>query len=685
METLMLILLMICAVLISSVIDQLVPKVSSPLIQIALGLIIGLLSGGAVDIIFEESDLFLVLFIAPLLFHEAKEANKIELWRNKKSILSLAIGLVLAIILAVGFFTNAIIPSISLAAALALGAALGPTDPVAVSAAAKDADISVRCKAMLKGESLINDASGIVAFQFAISAAMTGMFSPANAISEFLLEFFGGIFIGLVLGYIANAIVRLVRSWGLDNTTFHVLFEIFTPFIVYLVAHQLGGSGILAVVAAGLMNVISPRTAGPSVSRLNIVSSSVWRVLSFTLNGIVFVLLGTQLPRGMQSTWNDVTIPNIELLGYVLAISLILVVVRFLWVLIQERIHHKKEYRENVKASNETGILAKPAKTFAHDVRASAIMTFGGAKGTITLAVILTLPQAIYQRELITFIACGVIVVTLLMATFFVPILAPKKKRISDEQKARDTQTSLDIFRTVIEELTKKMTDENRHATQAVIHDYNDRIERVKDANGIDDEPNIKLRLRTLEWENKFVNDKIQKGEVDHFVGYQYLTRIARMEELLRHKHSTRAEAHQRIVKLRSFMRKSAHALMHRVPKTELGENMQEMRNLQIESYENVIEKLQAELTGNSCANTEDISKLLVEYQRLVQTLRNTSPSLTTISKNSNKRDNIKRQALEIELEQIDTFYDDGNLSRAMAKRMRENVHLMMMDLEDNV
>lgn len=205
METFLLILLMLATVLASSVIDQLVPKVSSPLIQIGLGLAIAVVAGRQIDLLFDESELFLVLFIAPLLFHEAKEAKKTELWRNRRSILSLAIGLVLAIIVAVGFFVNAMIPSISLAAAFALGAALGPTDPIAVSAASKDADISPRCKALLKGESLINDASGIVAFQFAIAAAMTGAFSPAHAIGEFLLEFVGGIAFGLILASSATA------------------------------------------------------------------------------------------------------------------------------------------------------------------------------------------------------------------------------------------------------------------------------------------------------------------------------------------------------------------------------------------------------------------------------------------------------------------------------------------------
>jgi CPA1 family monovalent cation:H+ antiporter len=154
-------------------------------------------------------------------------------------------------------------------------AASGTTDAVAVASLSKETSISSRSKSILEGESLINDASGIVAFQFAIAAAVTGTFSLVDATADFLFSFFGGILMGIALGYLGNFLVRKVRSWGLENTTFHVLFEVFTPFIVYLVANALHTSGILAVVAAGLVNVISPRVIGPSISRMNIVSTVV--------------------------------------------------------------------------------------------------------------------------------------------------------------------------------------------------------------------------------------------------------------------------------------------------------------------------------------------------------------------------------------------------------------------------
>lgn len=665
----MLALLMLAAVLASSVIDQLVPKISSPLIQIGLGLAIALAASTQIDIVLDD-ELFLVLFIAPLLYDEAKTINKASLWRNRRPVLSLAIGLVVATLLIVGFAVHWFIPSIGLAAAFALGAALGPTDAVAVASLAKETSISERSKSILEGESLINDASGIVSFQFAIAAAITGTFSFVDATADFLFSFAGGILIGVVMGYLGNYLVRKVRTWGLENTTFHVLFEVFTPFIVYLVANALGTSGILAVVAAGLVNVISPRTIGPSISRMNIVSTSVWRVLSFALNGVVFVLLGTQLPRAMQQTWENVTIDNGVLICFVLAITALLIVVRFIWVLAIEWVHNRR---------------TDPHTFGLEDVRSAAIMTLGGPKGTITLAVIMTMPTGIPQQELIKFLACGVIVVTLLLATFVVPVLAPKRAATEEDLRCDETEVSLDILRSVIEELTARQTAENRAATQLVVHSYNERIARIKGNNGISDPPNTELRLRALGWEQQYVLDLIENEDVYPLVGYQYLTRLNRIESLLMHHHG-RWSIQNFLMRMRAIVRSGWHHLMRGLPGVSVTERAQALRDLQIKCSEHVSGLLRAELASpDSSTPTEDISTLLLEYQRALTTLRNANPSITALTNTASKALDIERQGLRLELEQIQSRYEDGDLCRASYKRLRENVYLMQVDLEDNV
>lgn len=681
METITLALLLLAAVLLSAIIDQLVPRVSLPLIQIVIGIIVAVGLGSAVHIELDP-EIFLVLFIAPLLFDEAKNADKAKLWRDRKPILSLAIGLVVATTLIIGFAVHAVIPSIPLAAAFALGAALGPTDAVAVSSLSKTIDIPERQKSLLKGELLLNDASGIVSFQFALAACITGTFSLMEASVDFLVEFVGGLAFGAIFGLAANWLIRKVRDIGVENTTFHVLFEVFTPLIVYLAAQAFHVSGIIAVVVAGLMNVISPRGIGPSIARMNIVSSSVWRVLAFALNGIVFVLLGTQLPTAMSHTWDDISINNWMLIGYMVALTALLLAIRFVWVLGMELVHVRYRVRD--------------PHMHRSDVREALITTLCGAKGTITLSILFTIPVYMSytplvrfpQRELIIFLACGVIVCTLLVATFVVPLVAPKPDRKDTEvdQAQRDVETMIEIMRDVIENLTAHMTRENRRATQLVIKSYNDRIARIKETNGIeDDDDNVELRVQALHWEQDRVLQLVDEDQVTGLVGYQYLARLERMERLLQHS-TRRFSPAQLWMRIRVLFRRGLFSLLQKLPDTNVTAQAESMRTLQIEAEIHVIKILES-MTANpeDDTPTEDAAALLLEYQRSVAMLRSSMPSVTSTIRAADRTDDIKRFAYSCELEQIQDAYEEERLSRSAARYMRENVFLMQLDLNDAI
>ena len=210
-----LILCIIAAVVVSSFVSRFVPKVSTPLVQIVLGVLVTYLP------FFPDAkldpELFMVLFIAPLLYLEAHEIDKSALLKTLDLSLSLAIGLAIVTMAAVGFTLHAVWPSITLASALALGAALGPTDAVAVSSLGKEASLTQRQRSVLKGESLFNDASGIVGFQFALAAAFTGEFAVGQAAGEFVISFFGGTLFGLVIAAAANWLFETVRSLRLGN------------------------------------------------------------------------------------------------------------------------------------------------------------------------------------------------------------------------------------------------------------------------------------------------------------------------------------------------------------------------------------------------------------------------------------------------------------------------------------
>ncbi len=679
MEALTLTLLLLAAVLVSSLLDQIIPRVSLPLIQIGLGLVIAIVAGGGVEITLDP-ELFLVLFIAPLLYDEAKGADKVALWRERKPVLSLAIGLVVATALVIGFAVNAIVPSIPLAAAFALGAALGPTDAVAVSSLSKQVDIPERQASMLKGELLLNDASGIVSFQFAIGAVVTGTFSLVSASADFLIEFIGGLIFGAVMGLLGNWVVKRARSIGVENTNFHVLFEVFTPFLIYLVSDACHVSGVIAVVVAGLINVTSPKgVVGPSVSRMNIVSSSVWHVLTYALNGIVFVMLGTQLPYAMQDSWDSTRISNVTLVLLVLGITFLLLATRFVWVVAMDWLHvRRKEKRPFVKS----------------DVRSALITTFSGAKGTITLSIMFSIQQYIVypdlayrvpfpQRDLLIFLACGVIICTLLLATFVVPLLAPKRDEREEDarRRERDISSTLDILRNVIEMLAAQQTPENRIETQAVIRSYNDRVARLKEVGGIEDEPNVKLRLRVLGWEYDRALVAMEDEDVSVAVAYQYLGRLEKMMTLLEHGKGDPVPHHTG-VRLRALLHRGINALLRELPGSAMASRTEEMRQLQVMTRTYAIEHLE-EAVASSQIPTEDAAALLVEYQRSVSALRSSMPSVTAVVRVGDRADDLKRRAYHDELEQIQDAYESEQLSRAHAKRLRENVQLMQMDLED--
>ena len=432
MELFELILLLLICVMASSVLDQMISRMSLPLLQIGIGLAAALLMPHLAHI-HVDSELFMILFIAPLLFRESKEADKTALWNNRWSILSMAIALVIASVLAAGFILHWIIPSISLAAAFACAAALGPTDAAAVAALGSAISLTERQSTLLSGEALINDASGVVSFQFAIAAAVTGAFSLAEAAGSFAILFFGGILMGLVLGILARLGIGFLRRRGLVSTTMHVIYEVLSPFLVFLAAEELHVSGILAVVAAGLMmQEPSHGMVSPERARHLMVSNSFWEVIIFLINGVIFVMLGMQLPKVLEPQAMEGIRPATVILA-MLAVTAVILVLRWLWITLLECFHKNPE-------SGKRGI-EHPLQTVCQ----SWITTIAGPKGAVTLSIILTIPLVVSSgkpfayRDLIIFLTSSVILCTLLLADIMLPLMAPKRV---DEDLEEQMQTA---------------------------------------------------------------------------------------------------------------------------------------------------------------------------------------------------------------------------------------------------
>lgn len=688
MNTFTLILCVLAAVVLSSFLSRFLPKISTPLVQIALGVLATYLP------FFPDTDLdpelFMVLFIAPLLYLEAHEIDKSALLKSLKISLSLAIGLAIATMMAVGFTVHAFWPAIPLAAALALGAALGPTDAVAVSSLGKEASLTQRQLSVLKGESLFNDASGIVGFQFSILAAVTGTFSLGEAAGEFVVSFIGGTLFGLAVGLVANWLFETVRSLGWETTTTRILMELFLPFLLYLAAEDIAHvSGILAVVACGLLVRFDRTGIGPNVARTNIVSSSVWAVLSFSLNGAVFILLGMLLPEAMSRSWEDPGVSNPMLIGVILLVSLVVIAMRFLWVTVMLRI----------TKDQATG---KRRKMTGGRWRSAAVMTFGGPKGTITLSLMLTIPfftasgTLFPMRDELIFIASGVIIVTLLLANFLLPLIAPNR---STDDSHEITEITIDVLRRTVEELTQRITPDNRRAVLMVIDSYTKRITRLKQRIGDTDPHGFEqLQIDALYWEKDFIKSRLAElRQQSQTAPHAHELEIEACERMLDQimdtlrkaaEHDSSGHAVSQIRgRLRALQRRTM-ALSRRViskiqrttPLLNEDEVVEQVRALQAEAIEHVINRLYDEIR-QSHYNTEHCSTLLLDYRRAEATLRS-RPNMGAGTVALTKADDVKRESYGIELGIIQDMFEAGDITRAQARALRRNIYVMSVDAD---
>jgi len=344
---------------------------------------------------------FFLCFLPPLLFADGWLMPLREFVRARRAILTLAIGLVIFTTLAVGLVAWWIVPALPLAMAFALGAIVSPTDAVAVNAITERLRVPARLTTVLNGESLMNDATGLVAFKFALAAAVAGGFSLGRSALDFSILSTGGFGLGLAVGYGVGKLRDLLLHWETSDPLIEITLSLLTPFAAYLAAESLGVSGILAVVAAGLYSGWRDPVHMDVETRQS--TFAVWRLLLFWLNGIAFVLLGLQFPALLASVRGSYSIA--ALLGFTAVISGAAILARLAWV-----------FAGIYLPSLSAGVCSKAKRP------ASAwVIGWAGMRGTVTLAAALSIPLLLPDgtpfpaRDIIIFLAFGVIAVTLLL------------------------------------------------------------------------------------------------------------------------------------------------------------------------------------------------------------------------------------------------------------------------------
>ncbi|WP_317205846.1 Na+/H+ antiporter [Janthinobacterium sp.] len=421
-------------------------SVPLPLIQIGAGTALASLFGMQLPL---DPEIFFLLFIPPLLFLDGWRIPKGAFFNDAGPILTLAIGLVLFTVLGMGFFIDWLIPAVPLAVAFALGAILSPTDPVAVTAIAAGNPVPARLMHILEGESLLNDASGLVCFRFAVGAAVTGSFSLHKAALTFLQAAGGGILVGLAIAWGVGLVNRWLVARVGEEPGLQILISILIPFAAYLGAEEIHGSGILAAAAAGVSMHYADLIGRP-LAATRVQRNAVWDTVQLLLNGVIFVMLGAQLPAtianlpaaavdvGVGSAW--------KLPLYVVAITAGLIFLRFFWVLVSMRVTLFRQ-RGNEAAPRRPGL------------RLLLVASLAGVRGALTLAGILTLPLLLPDgsrfpaRELVIFLAMGVILLSLLVASVALPpltrglVFAPPAQRSDEERDARGAAAQAAILR----------------------------------------------------------------------------------------------------------------------------------------------------------------------------------------------------------------------------------------------
>lgn len=772
LETFEFVLIVLTCVAASSVIDKFV-NVSIPVIQVVIGLLVALVLP-SVQEVHLESELFMLLFIAPLLFNETRETNIRALLLNLNSILSLAIALVVVSVLSVGYALHLMVPSIPLAAAFALASALGPTDAATVTALKSNIHLTHRQQTLLSGESLINDASGVVAFQFSVAAAVTGAFSLVDAAGSFTVLFVGGVAMGIVTGFAFSAINAMLGRLGYEDTVANVLYEVLTPFLVYLLAETFHVSGVLAVVAAGLVIALPRRQSNKALfARQKLVSDSTWKVISFLINGTIFVFLGMQLPLAVLPGTNG-GLNILQILGIVVVITLFMHGVRFAWLYALETYKlHKgghlctgKDDESDSEDTNGENDLAgsssdgekpdqplaelgseqtseqiaeqpkptcaiKPISiTSAEIIKNVLVTTVAGAKGAVTLSIILTLPlvtqsgAAFPQRDLLITIAAGVILATLLLADNLLPVLSKSPEADSDLPE-RLHKGEIAVLEATLAELRSLLQSENANAKylpalRLNIARYTNRLfashftapnssklikELVLHGTEVQQECLEQLRERHIKTKNPIPWDQIVDDITSIRRSVGYYGPIANIAATTNHRSRIAVALHelklaaQRIIdgEIRhledadqSYYQACLYALemeyaelddLERIANGDDEELAVIASNLMID-HESAIESIWGRININDehDSSTTQVSYLL-PYNLSSHKM---SPHFRQQIADARKyADDVAENALRIELDQISRLQFEDVIDREVAARLRENVYYLQMTLSE--
>ncbi|GEN49185.1 Na+/H+ antiporter [Ligilactobacillus pobuzihii] len=673
-------------ILISNVISHYLPAIPLSLIQIVLGLLTSLSGQFQINL---SQDWFLLVFIAPLLYTDGRRFPKRELWRMRGPILGNAILLVFLTTIVGGYLIYQIIPKIPLAEAFALAAILSPTDPIAVQSIAKRAKLPDSILHLVSGESLINDASGLVAFKYALAAVITGTFSLTSATGNFIYIGVIGIIAGIILSRALDLIQELLLRNGVDDVVFHTAIQLVSPFLIYIVIEEvLHASGVIGVVAAGVTTQFGKTPSVEYRPELRVVSSTTWDVLNYLLNGFVFMLLGNALPRAMENVIEGDRFSTVQALSYAFLTWLIILLIRIIWSYIYMIFPNKKN-RGQKKGAFRYALLAG----------------LSGVRGAVTMAGILSLPLRMPsgapfpERDLVLFIASGVVIFSLLAAVITLPLVAPNSGPIitrgnsidkveEDEEEEEElpqylteNEAYLIIVQTAVSRLNEKKTPKNQRAAYELMLDYQN-VERqismeIRDDDQVEKalEQEIVLREVAIEGERKAIERLYNNKQIGETIYQDSLYRIEQEDKNTGR--LTELPKLRIILDLRSIKRYFHRFFRARRSDHESTVVLKEARLAERESAKAAIKALSRYVSRDDVDKTKinrnTIYHLVIMYRNRIERLK--GKSNFQFAEYQKQRSRLQMVALGAQRASVQSMLETGRITRKDATKLRTYIN----------
>ena len=659
MELLIYLILFLLVLIVSTTTNKLLPFLPLPLVQILLGLGIGLFLPNTDFHL--NTELFLAMVIGPLLFREAEEADITSVLKHWRIIVYLIFPVIFISTLSLGALAHFLWLSLPLAACLAVGAALGPTDLVAFASLSERFRFPKRVSNILKGEGLLNDASGLVAFQMALAAWTTGTFSLSQAGTSLALSILGGFVVGFVTAMVNRFLHSFLLSVRATDIASELLLELSLPLMTFFIAEEIHVSGIIAVVVAGILKASRFKKITLLEAQVDTVTDTVWHTVTFMLNGSVFVILGMELEMIAEPILTNPLYNPLLLLVSVVLLTFLLFAIRFVMI-----------YGFYIWRTRR---LKKSLRNYMKDM---LLLTFSGVKGTVSIATILLIPSNLEQEyPLLLFLVAGVTLLSFLTGLLVLPHLS------EEQEETKDYLMHIAILNEVTAELEKELEGhKNKLPLYAAIDNYHGRIENLilSQENKSAQEDWEALKLLILSIESDGLEQAYEEGKIGER-GYQVYQRyLKNMEQSINRKVASRL-TYYFLVSLR-ILRFVLHELLT-FGQTFRSLNDKEQRRLRAIDYDQISELYleNTELIIESLENLKGIYKSslisFMQESRLRETAIIGSGAFVERVINRIKPNNIDEMLRGYYLERKLIFeYEEKKLiTTKYAKKLRQNVN----------